>query len=231
MTVGHLKQLLFYLQEDFLSKDDFQVLQIDGKPLVEKNFALPYYSDDDIEVILCGTMDKIGKVKNSNYAVGDYKFTSVWNSVEYLASYALSPQLLFYTLALKLYAKIAPDSDIGKIGLTPVSAFIDGVFLGPDAKKVKLERSELFTFKQKQLDEFERLMMSKIMELKEEAIRLEADVTYEIPRYGMFNGACQTHYGLCKYFRVCSAPDKISRDMMLEKFFTKKEYNPLNFNS
>ena len=88
-----------------------------GSKLIEPvtRFAFPYYVDDDVEILIAGTMDEIGKWHGGEYAIEDLKTTSVWNVDEFFKSYDLSPQLLTYRWALKKYAEEYPDSFLAEI--------------------------------------------------------------------------------------------------------------------
>ena len=230
MDVKHLKQTCFYLWESFISTESqFEIVQYekDDKlvPAIEVNFALPYYTDDIIEVLLCGTIDQIGKIKNGNFALRDFKTTSSWNQTEYLDGYELDPQLIFYKLCLQLFSKLYPSSTLGKIGATPLNGFIDGIFLKPDATKLECKRSKIFDIRQPLVDEMKMLIDYMIKKVSD---HLAFSTTGYCIRDGILNGSCNTKFGPCMFTQVCASPDDIAKEFFLKKFI-KREYNPLAF--
>src|SRR6185295_12008553 len=69
----------------------------EGKPILEKTFAIPYYQDDLFEVLLTGTIDMIALDNLTGYTLlVDHKTTSLTQVDNYLNSYYLSPQLMLY---------------------------------------------------------------------------------------------------------------------------------------
>ena len=130
----HMLNTCFDVWSNYVNRknEEFELMALpDGSPAVEVTFSLPYYQDDNIEVSLCGTIDKIGKFKDGVFAIGDWKTTSTYDTGKYLASYSMSPQLRFYRLALTVMGRLHPESLLGQIGNSPVGCFIDGIFLKP----------------------------------------------------------------------------------------------------
>lgn len=208
------------------------------EPLVELKFALPYYQDDEVEVMLCGTIDDIcRKGDNGIYAIRDYKTTSSWNIREYMEGYRLSPQLIFYVFIMQLYAKHYPDSIVAKIvgasGMQ-LGAMIEGIFLKGEAKSPEFVKSEIFYYKAQQMEEFKFILDCKIKEIVEMIWSLKESEsmngTYTPPRYGMLNGSCTTIYGQCKFADACSANDSRAREHVLNNNFIVKAFNPLTYN-
>jgi len=212
--------------DDYLAQDDFVTLvnPADGKPLVELKFSIPYYADSDCEVYLEGTVDDLCKHTHGCYAVRDYKTTSVWDSKAYLESYALSPQLMFYRMAVEWYAQMYPQSifsDMMKKGI--IGSFIDGVFLLGKDKEPEFKRSEIFQFSDDKMQEFRTMLREQVMRLVN-----FAKLNTRPAREGMLNGACQTVYGACKFFHACNALDEVHAGHILNNNFIKKPYDPLN---
>ena len=224
MDKNHLLKTCLNYWQQYLSKDQYQTLVVNGSPLSEVKFSYPYYSDNELEVALCGTLDDISKHTHGNYALRDYKTTSVGKVDDYLSAYELSPQLLFYRMLVRYYARSYPDSIFAELEAKNLAACIEGIFLRGADKPVEYKRSEVFVFKSEQIDEFEKLVYAKIMQLVE-YVKQEV-----LPhREGMLNGNCSTVYGSCKFFAVCKQNDEIARQGMLDRYFTKREYNPLKF--
>ncbi len=216
--------------EEYLSAyppglDEYHTLQAaDGKPIVEVQFAYPYRKYDDLEILLCGTIDAIVYNPTAGYfAVKDYKTTSVWNRSEYLASYALSSQLMFYTYALNKYARLFPASVIAKACERPIGAFIDGVFLA-SGKSPVFERSVPFFYSDAQMAEFEKGLEKIVGEIVQ-WVRNPS----ELYREGMMNGSCEKVWGPCMYQKVCMENLEDMRQVMLDESFAKRVYNPLMF--
>ena len=251
----HVKSNKKYLDEQFLmlacagyatrySKDSYEPLEVPpyklpaelaeklgGKilKLIEPHtrFMFPYYVDDEVEVLMAGTMDGIGKWNNGIICIDDLKTSSVWDTKAYFESYRLSPQLMFYKWALGKYIEAFPDSFLADLRGEDIGCFIDGVFYAGKEKPINFQRSEVFNYKEAQLRELEALISSTVNRLVSSIKLWRLDPNYRPFREGMLNGACQTVYGQCKYFGPCSAPDLESRNFILEGTFKRAEYNPM----
>lgn len=229
-----------YLTEAFLSnlcreyyvkylKDDFEIVRIGNESLVELPFCFPYYSDDKMDILLCGTIDEIGKIKKGLYCISDLKTTHAWDIESYFRGYKLSPQLIFYVWALRKYyslyrEKFPKDFDIESVGV-----FIDGVFLRGKNSPVELVRSEVEIIKLNKIIEFEVLLSEKINELIKWFSIFKVTTPNFPLREGMLNGSCQTIYGPCKFFNVCASPDNEVAQILLQNNYKQKHYNPLKF--
>lgn len=225
LTAQYLQRLCIRYWDEYVKQDSFETLTgSDGKALVEEKFSFPYYADDQVEVALCGTIDDLCKHKHGTVALRDYKTTSVYKADQYLNGYLLSPQLLFYRLVVRLYARTYPTSLLGDLEKRNIACFIEGVFLRGATQPAEFKRSEVFFFPEQQIVEFEQLLQQRI-------IRLVEDVKKNIVpiREGMINGACQTVYGHCKFFGACKQPDDIATNHMLSRYFIQRPYNPLTF--
>ena len=228
LTPEYLLRVCLDFWQNYIEKDQFETVVDNGTPLVELGFCYPYYTSDDIEVQLCGTIDDICKHKHGTYALRDYKTTSVYKADAYLDGYRLSPQLMFYRMVLGYYAKTYPESIFAKIAKLDVACFIDAVFLKGKTQPAEFKRSEVFMFSADQMGEFELLVNKKVLALVD-ALRASI-ASGEIPiREGMINGACQTVYGHCKYFNVCKQLNMIHGQHMLNRYFIQRTYNPLAF--
>lgn len=208
--------------------DDFETVKDDkGKPLIELKTALPYYVDDDVEVIMMGTIDEIGKIKSGVYCVADVKTTSMADVEKFFTNFRMSPQLLFYGWQVMQYAKAFPDSIFNKIVQSGFGYFIDGVFQRGKDKPVELVRSDVKMYSQRDIDEMDYLIKKTTMELVD-AVK-EYKATGVIPlRFGMLNGACSADFG-CEYLPACATDDDITYELVMEQHFTQIPYNPANF--
>lgn len=208
-------------------KDTFDPIVVDGHTLVEQKFAIPYYCDDTLEIILCGTCDEIGKWRSGIYAIADLKTTASWNQEEYLDSYKASPQMMFYRWAIKQYAVAYPDSIFAKIDAEDCAVFIDGVFHKGASSPIEFQRSNMFMFKEHQIQRFDRMLKDKLGELIMAIKRWQDCGEHPWPE-GLLNGACGTKFGLCQFANACTATDDEVRAAVLSHF-KKRHYNPLTF--
>lgn len=228
-----------YLNESFLvrvchdyyehyEKDLFEPIFVPNKetglsePLTEVKFAVPYWAEDDIAIILCGTIDEIGKWASGPYCASDTKTTASWDIEDYLKGYELSPQLMFYIFILKAYAEEFPDSIINKIVAEGIGTFIDGVFYS-STEETKFQRSKTVFFKDSLLKEFKTLLDNTVeriifMSRKEERPLKE----------GLLNGSCSGNFR-CPFFNVCAMPDDVAAAAILTSQFIQRDYQPLNF--
>lgn len=224
MTPDYLSKTCISFWQQWIEKDSYKTVVVDNEPLVEQKFSYPYYADDKVQVLLCGTIDDICVNEHGHYGIRDYKTTSVYKKADYMRSYTLSPQLMFYRLVLSYYASTYPESILGKISNQGVKCFIDALFLQGTTKPAEFKRSEIFNFNARQMTEFEALLRARIMNLVD---YVKADI---LPlREGMSNGACQTVYGSCKFFEPCIQSDDVGQHHMLKRFFIQQTYNPLAF--
>lgn len=219
------KEHLYKTCTDYYFKyehDEFKTLVHNGKPLVELKFAIPYYTDDHVEILLEGTIDDLCKNVRGCYAIRDYK-TSAKSGEEidnYLRSYKLSTQLMYYTYAINWYAKQYPDSVFAEFARTRYASFIDGVFLCGASKPAVFERSDMIWL-DKSMVEFEELLQGACRKISE-IIQLGDRPARE----GMINGYCFGHFR-CPYFNVCAADDPMHAEIILKRDFIQKPYEPL----
>lgn len=220
----HLMVTCYNYWEDVILKD--QVMDVlllpDDKPATEVTFRLPYYEDETFIVNLCGTIDRIGKIKNGCFVIPDFKTTSKYNVKEFLADFRMSKQLRFYSLALKIMAERYPESVLGQVGATTVGTRIDGVFLKAKASDNIYASSSVFMFKNETLVEFRRILDDQIQRL------LWHIRSNYFPKEGINNGTCKGEYR-CAFWGVCAAPDEM-QEVLLQRDFQKVHYDPLSFN-
>lgn len=199
-----------------------------GTALIEPvtRFMFPYYEDEQVEILIAGTIDELGKWQNGIHCIVDCKTTSSWNIEEYFRGYDLSPQLICYRWAWEQYALAFPDSFFAKIFEQDIGTFIDGVFYAGADKDIVCKRSGVYLFPKADVAEFDNLVAIKVEELVREIHNWRQ--TGKLPlRYGLLNGACETPYGRCSYFNVCAAREQVTREIMIEKYFKQETYNPM----
>lgn len=220
---GHLFGTCFRYWNDVIKRDtSFDALQFpDGKAATEVTFSIPYYSDDWIKVRLTGTIDTIGKIRGGCYCVRDFKTSSKWDVKAAMNKYALTKQLRFYVMVIKMMAELEPDSILGQIGKTKVGARIDGLFLKPKPCDNLAVSSPVFQYSDEHLAEFRKMLDVQIQRLSF-AVRQNY-----FPQEGIINGTCVGEY-LCKFFSTCQAPADL-QPMLLERDFAQVKYEPLRF--
>lgn len=200
------------------------------KYLVEQTFSIKIYEDDDVIVLLVGTIDKIGKFKNGCYGIGDYKTTAVRDPISYFRPYALSCQLRTYIYAVKKHAELYPDSIWAEMAKTPLVAFIEGIFYKPPSPQHKITeivRSDCFQFKDWDMKDYEAMLQFKVAEVVHLYYMWRNNT---VPmREGIMTGTCGLYNGSCMYFNLCAAPNDNIREQLVNKNYTKKEYDPLSW--
>lgn len=214
-----------WYEEMWLGDTWLPIKDSSGKALVEYRFHHPFWQTELTEVLLCGTIDKICRHQTQPIlAIGDYKTTSLYDEKEFFASYLLSPQLFFYSRAIKKEVELAGENNVlFPFKKTDLYNFIDGIFLkGKDTPTV-FKRSEMVKVNNDKLDIFEMLLEKEVKEFVE---TLESNNA--LPT-GMINGACETKFGKCNYFNYCTANNSNDKEMILRQYFIQRKYNPAEF--
>jgi hypothetical protein len=210
-----------------MENSDWETVWIGKEALVELPWAVPYYSGEHVEVILCGTVDDIciHKTNEGTIALRDYKTTSAFKVEEYFNKYRLSVQLMYYYIGLTEVCKLRPESQLAQMWLNAPrrGAFIEGVFIHKDATKIKYQTSDLFTFDDDRVTEFHLQLFALCQQL-------DKPPGHEFPREGMLNAACESDgYGrACAFFEACASNTREKHDMFLRSAFVKEKYDPLS---
>lgn len=225
---NHMLASAYDVWEQWIKKDqdlDTVVLP-DGKPATEVTFSIGgYYEDEFCRFDLEGTIDRIGKIRNGVYVINDFKTTSAWAPEMYLSGYALSHQMRYYVLALKLMSLAHPESVLGQIGKTDVRYCIDGIFIKPRPSDNTYKRSEVFPVND--LAQFRESLDQTIAQLA--AVAQRKIRTGRLPlKTGLLNGSCHGQWGLCSFAQVCKAQDDSIGQVLLGRDFIKKVYDPLH---
>lgn len=198
------------------------------EPLLELKLAFPYYVDDDMEILMAGTIDEIGKLRSGIVCVCDAKTTSSWDIREYFSGFDLSYQLRFYKWAIKKYVELYPNSFISELCGKELGFFIDGIFYKGENQPVEYKRSDVMLYQDdRDSVEMETLIAYKAQQLIS-AIKVWLRTSLTPYREGMLVGACENKFGKCSFFKPCASVDKVTRDVVLEYNFVRKPYNPLN---
>lgn len=207
---------------------NFVIEQVDGKHMTEVDFKIPMYSDEFVDILLVGTLDKIGKIQGGVYCIGDYKTTRSWGDPEdYFGKYQLDPQLLAYKYAVLWHAEKYPDSIFATIAKQNFGCFIEGIFL--TKKETTFLRSKVFMFSDYDMQEFSSLLRNKVLEIARLATMYAKAIAADLPnacppREGRLNGVCNTIYGGCPFYGACSSPDERSFEYMLDEYFIRSTH-------
>lgn len=222
-TPSHLAQTCYDYAKNY--KDDlFSIYRSkkDNQALVEQKFAWPIYEDDSLRILGSGTIDALGTYGTSRCFL-DIKTSAVWKVTEYLDSYRLSTQMLFYRTMLDKIAKAYDNKE-----LSDMSCLIDGVFISAKGPTKFIRSEPLIEFNPRILETFLQCLEEFTKDLTK---RLHSCLIYirgygaYFPPSGLTCGACETKYGKCEFFDVCADNEYIPGS----KNFYVKEYNPLRF--
>jgi hypothetical protein len=205
------------------SDSEFEVIMFGDKPATEQTFRFVIFEDDYVIINLCGTIDRIGKIRGGCYCIRDWKTTSSWDNKGYFHSYELSRQLRIYTLACKIMSRKHPESVLGMIGATNMGAMIDAVFLKPKANDNRIISSSVFQYKDYELEAFEQTLQIVCQRLSQ-AVQQRV-----LPKEGIVNGNCELRHGKCMFFNVC-ASDKAVEPILLKRDFVQHKFDPLKYN-
>ena len=224
LDLEYLKQVCSMYYVNVVQDDDhIPIVTPSGEALLEQKFSLPYYTDEDVDILVCGTIDELGVITKGAHYIMDAKTTSMWNQDEFLNNYTLDAQMRWYAWCIYQYAKYFPDSIVAQFATHNFGIKIDGIFLsGKD--KFEFKRSSLFPITKRDIMEFELLLNDLVTSL------VRSVKSNILPfRQGTINGSCITKYGPCKFFGPCAAPDDIATGHILKNNFVQVDYNPLNF--
>jgi len=215
------------------NKSLFNVIRIEKaigeyEALLELRFAFPYYVDDEMEILMAGTIDELGKHNNGIVCICDAKTTSMWKIRDYFNSYELKCQLRFYKWALLKYATMYPNSFIADLCKNEIGCFIDGIFYKGAEGDIEYKWSDVMLFQDDPgMVLMDTLIYSKVSRLIT-AIKNWRRERMTPLREGILINACENPFGPCRYSKVCSAVDNTTRDVMLEYNFIQRPYNPMN---
>lgn len=209
--------------------DQFEILRdVEDNALVESTFAIPYYAGDNVEVILCGTIDKIVVHRQSKLICeGDFKTTTSWDELEYLRGYVLNTQRYFYNIALRhMITNSAEGSVLHAFKGKDVGSFVDGIFIKSGGDTV-CKRSSVEIPTEKQRAEYERLLTNLCKWFDTTYNYDPSVVDYTPDREGLLNGTCKTGF-TCDFFDACACNDSVASEHVLRRNFIQVPYNPLS---
>ena len=212
----------------------FDVFCLNDSPMTELYFENKFYEDDDYIVYLVGTIDSFGKIQNGIYCIRDFKTHSLWSVGKngskmqqelidkFLSKFYMSLQLRFYAYNLKLYAKQFPNTDFATICERPIGMFIEGVFLSSQQPTL-FARSDIWTLKSNEEDELYVLLLERVINFID---YLKSNVKL---RDGIIIGACSDGTFPCEFYHVCAANNESLSQLLLNKSFIQKPYEPKEF--
>jgi hypothetical protein len=199
-----------------------EILLHNNSPLVEVKFAIPYYTSDDIDVVLCGTLDQIAKVDDRMYLINDIKKSSATDRDKFLQNFSLSLQLMVYRMAVEWHATQYPDSIFTELTKGTIGARIIGVFVNSN-KPVEVECSKIYFFKDEMLTEVSTVIKTKVDALVDSIRSGERPL-----KEGIITGECGSYAG-CPFFGACNNADDRIMLNMFDTFYHQETYDPLLF--
>lgn len=225
LTINHLTSSCGVLK-DWIDKDsnvEYIVNPVSNTKLCEVRLALPILVTPEVDVLLCGTIDKIVKFKRGAICIGDYKTTSTYKKDDYFVQYRLDPQMMTYRYMLEWCARNKTGGILAELGAQKIGCFFDAIFLSK-TKDTEISRSTIMFHSDSDMLQYEMMLIDMARKLAHFAV-----TKFRPLKQGMFNGSCTHLYGACPYFGLCAAPDETSEQMMIKHYFEQREYNPLNY--
>lgn len=199
-----------------------KIVEDNGKPLVEYKFSIPYYSTDEFDIVLCGTIDQITCVDGRTYIINDIKTSTAYDRETYLNSYGMSSQLMIYRMALEWHAREFPDSIYATMLKGTIGCRILGVFCGAN-KNVEVELSDIYWYPDSLVEEAKKVIKQKV-DILIDHIKSGTRPLKE----GIITGACYD-FKRCPYFNACNSRTDREMDNTLESQMVKKHYDPMLF--
>lgn len=210
-TAGHLTGCISQYLNTYKSDNIKALTTLDKDGVkqycVERDFCIPYWNNEEIEIILCGTIDMIGSIPSVGPIIVDHKTTSITSITSYLNSYELSPQLLTYKVACELM--------FGS-GAVDWPCMINGIFLG---------RTGLVKFERRQYE----YSTATFTEFKKQLNQLCADIGESFKRGYFYRNfaACEGNFGMCPFAPICSNIEMEGE--IKENLYTTRVYDPREF--
>ena len=212
--LAHLVNLL----QQYFKEDTGLTVRKDPDPLLEMRFAYPYLQTPELDVLFCGTIDFVGTYFGRPVIV-DHKSTAAYGVASYLASYKISPQLMFYNL---IWHKLFPEDNVG--------CMINGLFLGRSNRN-KFERSEIFEFSSDRLAKFQAYIDDLVARIRHKlGVYFDTHESQDGEDIFLSNFACcETRFGLCSFTPLCTSNSADDRESVVNMDYVHKVYDPLQF--
>lgn len=213
-TSYHLQRTMYEYLRHYKTGDLITPIRVNDKPLVEQRLKYKFYEDDDLIVSFYGTVDLIADYAGTTCIV-DHKVTSSPRIDDFLSKYEFSLQPMFYS---HLLHKLTNTEYL------PV--LINGIFIKAGTHKaefkdtVSFKRSQIITFAQEQLQEFETFLASFVSQLVQTIRKQETP----LPNYA----ACNAGFTPCGYLQLCKS-ELNYRDIIRLSKFTRRDVNPFKY--
>jgi hypothetical protein len=215
MNEQRLEAACIFWQSHWLAEDDDLKTLVGptNQPITELKGAIPYWSNDHVEVVLDFVIDDLCRKGTSGaYCVRDYKTTGAWDIPTYLADYRLSPQLLFYYIVIEHYAKFYPDSIYAEMMNKGFGCLIEGIFL-KQYGEIKIQRSDMFMYDTELVEGFRTVLNKFVVE-----VAMAAQANIVPPPQGILTNSCK----YCDFKKVCGAVDPVAGSYVLDNQFVIK---------
>ena len=229
LVAGKLVESMLIVREFLEADKEMEILPDpngqNGKKMTEYKFAIPLFSDENVNVIVCGTIDKLCRQKRGLYMVGDYKFSRKWGDpYAFLRAYKLDPQPRTYLWAVRWYARQFPNSIFAAmVNHGPLGFFIDGGFHSKN-DPIQMQRSDVMIESDEEIEEFDHMLMQA-------ASNLVANYYFykdKMPaRDGIVKGICKTIYGDCEYAPICKQNSHTGQLAVLNQKYEHRAWEPL----
>ena len=229
-----LDNLIDTYEEDYMIRSDkFNVLALDGEPVVERSFSIPlgtiYCQAADesfpVQVIWQGRIDAIVVDEfDGSLWVLDHKTTSMMGA-QYTADKERSNQMLGYTWAMRELMK-AIDPVIKEKSSSANLNKVRGVIINALQLKKASYAFKRFSipYAEWQIDEWQDEVLLSCQNLMDNLI-------YSIQNKVMVPNreSCCTKYGKCKFFDVCNVNPQVREQVLYnESNFVESNWSPLN---
>jgi|TARA_R110000787_G_scaffold18610_4_gene56828 hypothetical protein len=226
-SLSHLGQTCAAYAKQYKDDDAISVLTDDkGDPFIEKQFAYPWHTSDEFDIVLTGTVDLLASYHGAD-VIMDHKTTSAYPS-GFFEKYEFEIQAMFYSWIMRrLYNMPAylPFVINGLFLKKPTLSYFNkgGPFDG-----VVLQRSGLIEFPESKMEEFERWLREKLSSLIL-AIRMQLeDPGYAYSPEAQERSYCNAHFGRCSFQSICDAFPEY-RGAVVSGDYIKEPYKPLEW--
>lgn len=192
----------------------------------EQKFCFPFWKNDRITIMLCGTIDFVGTYHDIP-VICDHKTTASYVTKNYFDQYELGIQTMFYSW---IWNYLNKDKEKFR------GAVVNGIFVKKPTDKaaklgqfdgVKFERSRLFEYTDAQMRFFSTWMNSKMHLIQHYlSAPLENQPAFFESNYDLT--FCKTPFGQCKFYNVCKSPPS-AQQSILKNMFQPSTYMPLLF--
>lgn len=180
-------------------------LIVNNQPLVEIDYRVPIYENNNIIIFLSGIIDLVTDTSQGEAFVRDYKTTSSWKHEEFLGYFNLSYQLLAYEYVVSiLYPSICKP----KVGIQ-----VEGIFVQKSKPEPMFHKTQIIYPTDEQKASF-RLQLDEKIHRIEKAF----NTNQWLEDYTM----CKTDF-YCPFFSVCATEPRFREDILKLDYERKPE--------